>query len=52
MDDFIHEDFVAIYDFNRAYPVNVEFFAQTRGGGDNPDQVFGRMRRIAFELPE
>jgi hypothetical protein len=52
MDDFIHEDVAALYDFSKAYPVKVEFFAQTRGGGGNPDQVFGRIRRIAFELPE
>ena len=52
MDDFIHEDVVALHDFSRAYPVEVEFFAQTRGGGGNPDQVFGRLRRVSFELKD
>jgi hypothetical protein len=52
MDDFIHEDAVALHDFMRAYPVKVTFFAQTRGGGGNPDQVFGRITRTVFQPPD
>jgi hypothetical protein len=39
-DDFIHEEVTALRDFMRAFPVEVEFIAQTRGGGGdrpNPD---------------
>lgn len=50
MDDFIHEDAAALYDFSRAYPVDVRFLAQTSGGGGNPDQVFGHIRRIRFSM--
>ena len=51
MDDFIHDEVIALRDFTAGFPVQLEFFAQTKGGGDrpNPDQVFGRIRRIAFE---
>ncbi|WP_428486522.1 TylF/MycF/NovP-related O-methyltransferase [Rhodopila sp.] len=51
MDDFIYDEVIALRDFAAGFPVQVEFFAQTRGGGDrpNPDQVFGHMKRIAFE---
>jgi hypothetical protein len=52
MDDFIHDEVIALRDFASGFPVRLEFFAQTRGGGDrpNPDQVFGHMKRIEFEL--
>jgi hypothetical protein len=52
MDDFIHDEVIAMRDFTSGFPVRFEFFAQTRGGGDrpNPDQVFGHMERIEFEL--
>jgi hypothetical protein len=52
MDDFIHDEVVAFRDFVSAYPVEYQFFAQTKGGGDrpNPDQVFGHLKRIEFEL--
>lgn len=52
-DDFIYDEVIALRDFLTAFPVTLEFFAQTKGGGErpNPDQVFGRMRRIRFELP-
>jgi hypothetical protein len=54
MDDFIHDEVVALRDFMSGFPVRFEFFAQTRGGGDrpNPDQVFGHMKRIKFELDD
>ena len=52
MDDFIHDEVIAFRDFTSGFPVQFEFFAQTRGGGDrpNPDQVFGHLKRIEFEL--
>lgn len=52
MDDFIHDEVTALRDFSSAFPVRFEFFAQTRGGGErpNPDQVFGYMKRIEFQL--
>lgn len=42
-DEFMQDEAVALYDFTRAFPVELEFFAQT----DTPPfkQVFGRMRR-------
>ena len=48
MDDFIHDEVIALRDFVAGFPVRLEFLAQTKGGGErpNPDQVFGRMRRI------
>lgn len=51
-DDFIYDESVAIHDFMKAYPVEIEFFAQTRGGGEPPnsDQVFGHMKRVPFVL--
>jgi hypothetical protein len=54
MDDFIHDEVVALRDFMSDFPVRFEFFAQTKGGGDrpNPDQVFGPMKRIKFELDD
>jgi O-methyltransferase len=50
-DDFIHDDIVALYDFTSTYPVEMEFLAHTRGGGDppHPDHVFGRLRRTTFD---
>jgi O-methyltransferase len=50
-DDFIQDDVVALRDFASAYPVEIEFLAQSRGGGDppNPDHVFGRMRAVEFD---
>jgi O-methyltransferase len=52
-DDFIYDEVIALRDFLTAFPVDLEFFAQTKGGGErpNPDQVFGHMKRKRFELP-
>ena len=43
-----------LFDFAAAFPVEIEFIAQTRGGGDPPlpNQVLGRMRRVAYECLE
>jgi hypothetical protein len=54
MDDFIYDEVIALRDFASAFPVEFEFFAQTKGGGEppNPDQVFGFMKRTKFVLQE
>lgn len=52
MDDFVQDDVIALYDFAAAYPVAIEFFAQTIGGNNNPDQVFGRMTRIPLTIDD
>jgi hypothetical protein len=46
-DEFMNDEAIALYDFARAFPVEIEFFAQT----DTTifKQVFGRMRRVAFK---
>ena len=50
MDDFIHDDVVALHDFLRCHPAQLQLIAQTTGKGDppNPDQIFGRIIRTAF----
>ena len=50
MDDFVQDDVIALRDFAVAYPVEIEFFAQTVGGNNNPDQVFGRMTRVELSI--
>jgi hypothetical protein len=51
-DDFIYDEVTALRDFLTAFPADIQFFSQTRGGGEtpNPDQVFGHMKRKRFEL--
>lgn len=51
-DDFIYDEVIAVHDFMKAYPVEIQFFAQTKGGGEppNPDQVFGHIKRVPFVL--
>jgi hypothetical protein len=46
-DEFMSEEIVALYDFARAYPIELEFLCQTNAGG-YPSQVFGRLRRVRF----
>lgn len=46
-DEFMSEEVVALYDFARAYPIELEFLCQTNAG-KYPSQVFGRLRRVAF----
>jgi len=52
MDDFIFDEMIALHDFSTVYPVEIEFFTQTTGGGPlpNPDQVFGHIKRTGFRL--
>lgn len=54
MDDFIQDDLSALFDFALAYPIEIEFLAQTRGPGEpsRPNQVFGRMRRVEFSVQD
>jgi hypothetical protein len=46
MDDFMHDDIVALHDFTLAYPVRLEFLARVAGGV--PGQTLGRMARVEF----
>lgn len=45
-DEFMNDEAIALHDFAKAFPVEIEFFAQT----DTTifKQVFGRMRRTTF----
>jgi hypothetical protein len=47
-DEFHYDEVVALHDFISAFPVKLEFFAKTPG----PMQVFGRLVRTEFSLPE
>lgn len=52
MDDFTHDDAVALFDFATAFPVSIEFLAQTgrlAGGNPQPNEIFGRMKRIQYQ---
>lgn len=49
-DEFQPDEIVAMYDFTRAYPVEFEFIACTQDEHERPQQVFGQMRRVPFEL--
>jgi hypothetical protein len=46
-DEFMHDEAIALYDFSRAFPVELEFYAQTTTSVFK--QVFGRMRRVEFK---
>jgi hypothetical protein len=46
-DEYMHDEAIALYDFSRAFPVELEFYAQTTTSIFKQD--FGRMRRVAFE---
>jgi hypothetical protein len=46
-DEFMSEEIIALYDFSRAYPIELEFLCQTNAGG-YPAQTFGRIRRVSF----
>jgi O-methyltransferase len=48
MDDFMVDDIVALHDFARSYPVDVEFLARLEGGF--PHSVVGKMARKSFSL--
>lgn len=42
-DEFMSEEVIALHDFSRAYPIDLQFLCQTNAGGF-PSQVFGKMR--------
>lgn len=46
-DEFMHDEAIALYDFSRAFPIELEFYAQTTTSVFK--QVFGRMRRVEFK---
>jgi hypothetical protein len=48
MDDFMVDDIVALHDFVRSYPVDIEFLARLEGG--LPHSVVGKMARKPFSL--
>jgi hypothetical protein len=48
MDDFMVDDIVALHDFSRSYPVDIEFLARLEGG--LPHSVVGKMARKPFSL--
>jgi O-methyltransferase len=48
MDDFMVDDIVALHDFCRSFPVDIEFLARLEGGF--PHSVVGKMARKTFSL--
>lgn len=44
-DEFVPSEIVALYDFQRAFPVEFEYFAAAVDGNNNPINIFGRMKR-------
>jgi O-methyltransferase len=44
MDDFPHDDIVALHDFSLAFPVDIQFLARVAGGS----ATFGKMSRTQF----
>jgi hypothetical protein len=52
MDDFTHDDSVALFDFASAYPVELTFIAQAGVNGLGklvPAKVFGKIRNVEYE---
>lgn len=47
-DEFLRDEVIAMHDFSRAFPIEYEFFAQTTTSSYT--QIFGRMRRVEFQL--
>ena len=50
MDDFFQDDMIALHDFTTAYPVKLEWIAHRKNQANLPTQVFGMMKRIAFQI--
>jgi hypothetical protein len=48
MDDFSHDDIVALHDFSLACPVEIQFLAQVAGAPTGA--TLGRMSRVEFEV--
>jgi O-methyltransferase len=49
-DEFQAEEIIAMHDFTRAYPVEFEFNACTADEHHRPQQIFGRMKRVALHV--
>jgi hypothetical protein len=52
--DFTQDDAIALYDFASAYPVEIEFFAQSGADGNGrplPVTTFGHIRNVEFAPP-
>lgn len=45
-DEFMSDEIIALHDFARAYPVEIEFLCRT--DRDRPPQIFGKLKRCAF----
>ena len=50
MDDFFQDDMIALHDFTMAFPVELVWIAHRKNQANLPSQVFGRMKRVAFQL--
>ena len=48
-DEMRLDEIVALYDFARAFPIQVEFYARSGSGPGVPMCAFGRIRRAAFD---
>jgi hypothetical protein len=44
-DEFVPNEIVALFDFARAYPVDLKFFAATEAERQTPHQVFGHLKK-------
>jgi O-methyltransferase len=51
-DEFPPDEIVAMHDFTRAYPVEFEFVACTQDEHARPHQVFGRLQKVPFKVPD
>jgi hypothetical protein len=49
-DEFVPDEIAAMYEFVAAYPVEFEFFGATEDECQRPQQVFGRIRNVPFQL--
>ena len=52
MDDFSHDEMIALHDFASSYPVTIEWLAKRLNPRNIPVQMFGKMQRTEFRLPE
>jgi hypothetical protein len=50
MDDFAFDESFALYDFSRAFPVQIEWLAARLNQNRIPVQMFGRMKRVEFRV--
>jgi O-methyltransferase len=50
MDDFSHDEVIALHDFSLAYPVKIEWLAKRTNPQRTPVQMFGRMMRTELKI--